>query len=198
MIEMKDKILLIFEDTKNLKELKKSLISNDYLVSLCEIDLQKIQKSIKSVEPDVLVFYYKKVDSEIIEIVRTIQVTSPITIAVFSDDSDDYLISEAVTYGVTAFVVDGIENHRIKPIIEAAKARFKKCQVLKKQLYIAESKFKGGSVIDRAKDILIRNKQITEPEAYEILSNMAKSSNIGIEDLSKNLITTSELLAKSY
>lgn len=193
---MTDKVLLVFEDTKSLKKLKTSLIENDYKVTLCEIHIGKIHESIKFLEPDILVFYYKKARPEITDIVKYIQATTPTPITIFSDESDSGLISETITNGASAFIVDGIESHRISYIIEAAKARFNKCQSLKKKLDKAESKLDGRKNIDRAKGILMCSKGISEDEAYALLRNMAMNNNMRIEDLSKNLITASLLLTQ--
>ena len=85
---MNDRVLLIFEDTKSLKKLKNSLIGNDYQVFASEINIGKIHESINAIKPDVLVFYYKKAQPEIIEIVKYIQSTTPTPITVFSDESE--------------------------------------------------------------------------------------------------------------
>ena len=193
---MNDKVLLIFEDTKSLIKLKKSLIENQYKVHLSEINIGKIHESIKHLEPDVLVFYYKKACSEITDIVKYIQATTPTPITIFSDESESGLVSKTITNGASAFIVDGIESHRICYIIEAAKARFNKCQSLKKRLDKAESKLNGRKDIDRAKGILMSSKDISEDEAYALLRNMAMNNNMRIEDLAKNLITASMLLMK--
>ena len=194
-IKMNDKVVLIFEDTKNLLKLKRSLIHNDYSVTLCEIETDKINKAIWRVKPDFLVFYYKQARPEIAGIAKSIQENTPLPIIIFSDESDTDLVSDTITMGASAFVVDGINTSRIKYIIEAARARFNKCQSLKNRLHKAESKFDSRSYTDRAKDILMRNKNMTEAEAYKLLKTMAENRNILIEELSKNLIEVSDLLA---
>jgi len=191
---MNDKVLLIFEDTKNLKKLKTSLLENKYAISICEINIPKIHQAIKNNKPDVLVFYYKKARPEITKIVKEIQASTPIPITVFSDESNNDLVSDTITNGATAFIVDGIESHRISHIIEAAKARFNKCQSLKKKLHNAESKLNGRRDTDRAKGILMKSKDLSEDEAYKLLRSMAMSNNMRIEDLAKSLVAASTLL----
>ncbi|MGK0271453.1 MAG: response regulator NasT [Cocleimonas sp.] len=191
---MNDRVLLIFEETKSLKKLKKSLIQNDYLVFVCEINLRKIHASIKSVEPDLLVFYYKNAHSEITETVREIQAKTPIPIIIFSDECDNQIVSNTIINGASAFIIDGIESHRICYIIEAAKARFYKCQTLKRRLYRAESKLDMSNDVDKAKAIFMRNNNITAEEAYASLSKMASRNKLRIEDLSKILVSASKLL----
>jgi len=94
---MNDKVLLIFEDTKSLKKLKTSLLENNYEVFVCEINIGKIHESIKALEPDLLVFYYKKARSEITDIVKYIQSSTPIPITIFSDQSENSLVSDTIT-----------------------------------------------------------------------------------------------------
>ena len=194
---MKDRILLIFEDTQSLKKLKKCLIENDYQVFVSEINIGKIHESINAINPDLLVFYYKKARTEIVEIVKYIQSTTPTPITIFSDESEISLVSDTITNGASVFIVGGLESHRIKYIIDAAKARFNKCQTLKKRLDSAEAKLDGRKDIDRAKSLLMNSKNIPEEEAYQLLTNMAMNNNMRVEDISKNLITASILLNQS-
>lgn len=190
---MNDKVLLIFESTKNTNNLKNSLIDNDYDVYESAIDIKSIHDTINKISPDSLVFYYKKARPEILEIVKYIQSSTPTPIIIFADESDSELVSATITNGASAFIVDGIETHRIPHIIDAAKARFNKCQLLKKKLDSVESKLDARKDIERAKGILMESKKISEDEAYNLLRSMAMNNNMRIEELSKNLITTSAL-----
>ena len=191
---MNDKVLLIFEDTKNLKKLTTSLLENNYAISICEINIKKILQAIDHQKPDVLIFYYKEAHPEITKIVKTIQSSAPIPITIFSDTSDNTLVSDTIINGATAFIDDGIESHRISHIIDAAKARFQKCQTLKQKLHDAESKLSARKHTDRAKGILMESKNLSEDEAYKLLRSMAMNNNMRIEELAKSLVTASTIL----
>ncbi len=193
-VDREERALLIFEDTKNLKQLKKSLMGIDYRVFVCEINIAKITESINKIKPDLLVFYYQTVRSEVVDIVKQIQETTPTPITIFSDKSEHDIVSKAIKSGASAFVVDGIESHRIGSIIEAARARFKKCRTMKNKLSDAELKLVERDDIDRAISILMSNKKITGEEAYKLLHGMAINKNTNINEISKSLITATELL----
>jgi response regulator NasT len=49
-------------------------------------------------------------------------------------------------------------------------------------------------IVERAKDILMRQRNLSEYEAYELLSTMAKKRNIKLIDVSNQLIETAKLL----
>ena len=176
---MNDKILLVFEDNENIEKLKTSLIENDFQVeSLSEINVGKVHPAINNFNPDAIVFYYKQARPEIADIAKYIQSTTPTPIIVFSDESETSLVSNTIDSGATAFIVDGIESHRIPPIIDAAKARFNKCQSLIKKLDTAETKLESRKDIDRAKGILMDSKKISEDEAYNLLRSMAMNLSL--------------------
>jgi len=48
--------------------------------------------------------------------------------------SDSNTIQQAVSAGVSAYIVDGLEQHRVKPIVDVAIARFESFQSLRDQL----------------------------------------------------------------
>ncbi len=49
-------------------------------------------------------------------------------------------------------------------------------------------------IVERARDILMRQRNLGENEAYEMLTNMAKKRNIKLVDFSNQLIETAKLL----
>jgi two-component system, response regulator / RNA-binding antiterminator len=49
-------------------------------------------------------------------------------------------------------------------------------------------------IIDRARDILMRQRNLTENQAHEMLSTMARKKNMKLVDASKQLIETAKML----
>ncbi|GHE05000.1 chemotaxis protein CheY [Defluviimonas sp. 20V17] len=72
-------------------------------------------------------------------------------VAMFVDRSDDGLTKAAVEAGVSAYGVDGLRADRIKPILDAAIARFHMFQRLRVELETTKRALEGHKVIDRAK-----------------------------------------------
>jgi response regulator NasT len=115
-------------------------------------------------------------------------------IAMFVDESDDDAIAASIDAGVSAYVVDGLAAHRIRPLLDLAIMRFNAFARLQADLAEAKGKLAEREAVDRAKRILMQSKGITEPEAYGELRRKAMSSNRRIADIAEAVVTAHELL----
>ncbi|MEJ2257258.1 MAG: DUF1611 domain-containing protein, partial [Woeseiaceae bacterium] len=70
--------------------------------------------------PDVIIIDMDSPDRDTLEHMRSISVDRPKPIVMFAEDGDSATIEEAVRAGVSAYVVDGLNPGRVKPIMEVA------------------------------------------------------------------------------
>jgi response regulator NasT len=115
-------------------------------------------------------------------------------VAMFVDRSDAGLTRAAIEAGVSAYVVDGLRADRIKPILDAAIARFHMFQKMRTELAATKAALEERKVIDRAKGLLMRARGIGEEEAYALLRKTAMDQGRRIADIAQALVTAAELL----
>ena len=115
-------------------------------------------------------------------------------IAMFVEESDDDMIAASIDAGVSAYVVDGLAAHRIRPLLDLAVRRFNAFARLQSDLAEAKGKLAEREAIDKAKRILMQSKGVTEPEAYAELRRKAMSSNRRIADIAEAVVTAHELM----
>src|SRR3990167_1877200 len=115
-------------------------------------------------------------------------------IAMFVDESDDESIAASIDAGVSAYVVDGLSAHRIRPLLDLAVRRFNAFARLQTDLAVAKGKLAEREMIDKAKRILMDSKGVTEPDAYGELRRKAMSSNKRIAEIAEAVVTAHELL----
>src|SRR3990167_5318344 len=115
-------------------------------------------------------------------------------IAMFVDESDDDAIAASIDAGVSAYVVDGLSAHRIRPLLDLAVRRFNAFARLQTDLAVAKGKLAEREMIDKAKRILMDSKGVTEPDAYGELRRKAMSSNKRIAEIAEAVVTAHELL----
>jgi response regulator NasT len=115
-------------------------------------------------------------------------------VAMFVDQSDRALIQAAIEAGVSAYVVDGLRSDRIKPILDAAIARFHMLQKMRMELVETRRALEERKVIDRAKGILMRARGIGEEEAYALLRKTAMDQGRKLADVAQALVMTADLL----
>lgn len=115
-------------------------------------------------------------------------------VAMFVDRSDQSLTRAAIEAGVSAYVVGGLRSERIRPILDAAIARFHLFARMRSELAATKAALEERKLIDRAKGILMRAKSIGEDEAYATLRRAAMDQGKRLAEIAQALVTASELL----
>ena len=115
-------------------------------------------------------------------------------IAMFVDRSDDQMIGAAIDAGVSAYVVDGLRKERVKPILDLAIRRFNAFAKMQTELDEARSALADRKTIDRAKTLLMKSRNLPEPEAYALLRSTAMNQGRKIIEVAEALITAHSLL----
>ncbi len=115
-------------------------------------------------------------------------------IAMFVDRSDDAMIGAAIDAGVSAYVVDGLRKERVKPILDLAIRRFNAFARMQAELDEAKTALADRRAIDKAKNILMSGRNLSEPDAYALLRKTAMNQGRRIVEVAEALITASSLL----
>jgi two-component system, response regulator / RNA-binding antiterminator len=122
--------------------------------------------------------------------------TSPMErpVAMFVDQSDQALTKAVIEAGVSAYVVDGLRGDRIKPILDAAIARFHMLQKMRIELSETRRALEERKIIDRAKGILMRARGLAEEDAYALMRKTAMDQGRKVADVAQALVMTADLL----
>lgn len=118
----------------------------------------------------------------------------PRPIVLFTRESDPDTIQRAVTAGVTAYIVDGMAPHRLKPILDVAIARFREHQKMREELDETRLKLADRRDIDRAKAIIMRSRQLGEDEAYALLRKSAMARRVTLGEAARTVLAAADLL----
>jgi response regulator NasT len=149
---------------------------------------------IYAIDPDVIVIDLEEPSRDVLE--QMFQVSRAVRrpIAMFVDQSDSASIEAAVDAGVSAYIVGGLRKERIKSILDLCISRFNAFARLQDELDRTKSALEDRKVIDRAKGILMKAKNISEEAAYALLRKTAMNENKKIAEVAQSVITASELL----
>jgi response regulator NasT len=112
----------------------------------------------------------------------------------FVDRSDEQLTRAAIEAGVSAYVVDGLRPERIKPVLDAAIARFHMFQRMRAELAATKAALEERKIIDRAKAILMKARGIDEEAAYALLRKTAMDQGKRVADIAQQLVLAAGLL----
>ncbi|MBY6141907.1 ANTAR domain-containing protein [Leisingera daeponensis] len=166
-----------------------------------EFDIQVISepsglaRQIQMRDPDVVLIDIANPSRDVLEELTLASGPKDRPVAIFADRSEDGLSAAAVEAGVSAYVVDGLQPARLKPVLDAAIARFRLFQRMRTELAEAKRALEERKVIDRAKGMVMKARGIGEDEAYALLRKAAMDQNKRVAEVAQALVTAAGLLA---
>lgn len=155
-----------------------------------------ILRRLSVIDPDVIIIGIENPSRDVLE--QMFQVSKLVSrpVAMFVDRSDGSMIEAAVEAGVSAYVVDGLRKERVKPIVDMAVSRFNAFERLQRELLETRNELASRKVIERAKGILMRTRQLSEEEAYGLLRQTAMNEKRKLVDIAQSVVTAASLLEK--
>lgn len=132
--------------------------------------------------------------SSLLSQLRTLNDHHPCPIVMFTRCADTMISRDSLKAGVSAYIVNGLQKERVKPIMDVAIERFNKIQGLQAELKKVSTNLEERKHIERAKGILMRRAHLQEETAYQTLRKMAMDRNKRIADVAETIISAEEFL----
>ncbi|WP_332776422.1 type IV pili methyl-accepting chemotaxis transducer N-terminal domain-containing protein [Polaromonas sp.] len=148
----------------------------------------KLVQEVLRQAPDLVICYDPLPGEELFKALQIIGDTSPRPVIVFTSDGDADKITRATEVGVHAYVVNGYGQQRLRPLIHLARARFSREQALRAELLDVSSRFEERKMVDRAKGILMRARQVSDDDAFRMLRTASMQSNQRLGQVSQHII----------
>src|ERR1700704_3345820 len=148
---------------------------------------------IYSIDPDVILIDLENPSRDVLEQMFQVSRAVKRPIAMFVDQTDTASIQSSVDAGVSAYIVDGLKKERMKHILDLCISRFNAFSRLQTELEQTKTALAERKVIDRAKGILMKAKNLTEDAAYTLLRKTAMNENRKIAEIAQSVITAAEL-----
>lgn len=187
------RIMLVDQDSARSAILEQALQDAGHQVVARIKHGHNLLRELKECQPDIIIMDLEAPGRDTLEQMREISRDQPRPIVLFSNKRDSDYIRQAVQAGVSAYVVDGLSQERIMPIVEVAMARFREFEALKRELQETKTLLADRKVVDKAKGILMQRKGLSEDEAYQLLRKTAMSRNMRIADVARTLLALEDL-----
>ncbi|MFA9438277.1 ANTAR domain-containing response regulator [Uliginosibacterium sp. sgz301328] len=188
------RILLVTDTDKPIGELRDSLSLHGYEVLTDADSSVALLAAVERQRPDVVIIDTESPSRDTLEQLAVMNGAAPRPVVMFSHDADQQLIRAAVGAGVTTYMVDGLEPHKLSPIVDVALARFAEESRLRQRLADVEQKLADRKLIDRAKGILMDKRGLSEADAFETLRSQAMRQGVKLADVARQLIAMADLL----
>lgn len=148
---------------------------------------------IYALDPDVILIDLESPSRDMLEQMFQMSRIVKRPIAMFVDQSDTASIQASVDAGVSAYIVGNLQKDRIKTILDLCISRFNAFSRLQSELEEAKDALQERKVIDRAKGILMKAKNMSEDDAYALMRKTAMNENKKIADIAQSVITAAEM-----
>jgi two-component system, response regulator / RNA-binding antiterminator len=149
---------------------------------------------IYAIDPDVILIDLENPSRDVLEQMFQVSRVVKRPVAMFVDHSDTASIQASVDAGVSAYIVGGLVKDRVKHILDLCISRFNAFSRLQTELDLAKSALEDRKIIDRAKGILMKMKNLGEDDAYSLMRSTAMREKKKIVDIAQSIITASEML----
>jgi len=156
--------------------------------------MTQLPRRVYSLDPDVILIDLENPSRDVLEQMFQVSRAVKRPVAMFVDQSDAAMIQASVDAGVSAYLGDGLKKERVKPILDLTISRFNAFTTLERELDEARSALAERKTIDRAKGILMRQKNMTEEEAYALLRSAAMKHGRKLAEVAQSVVTAAELL----
>lgn len=149
---------------------------------------ENLNDAVARVMPEVVIVDMARPDRDSLDGIRRIFSEQPKPIVMFVDEDDPGFMEEAIAAGVSSYNLVGAALPDIKPIVKTAVALFSRYQGMEAALRRAEQALQERAIIDQAKALLMRQRQMTEPQAYRWLRSRAMDRGKRIADVAADIV----------
>ena len=188
------RVLVVDESTERAELLRAALLLAGHEVTASLSSPLALLRTIEQLEPDVIVIDTDSPSRDVLEHLVMVSQHTPRPVVMFTSDGSEAAIRAATRAGVAAYVVDGLDENRIKTIVDVAVARFEERQDLRGQLAEANSKLSERKLIERAKGLLMKSRNLDEEAAYSALRKAAMDRNLKMSEVAQRVVDAADLL----
>ena len=194
---MHTKVLLIDGNSSRASMLNRALNEFGYEIAEKRLSTKNLLEKVDELQPDIVIIGVDFPEQETLDSLAMLYRENPRPVVVFAETEAPKIIAQAVKAGVSAFIVDDIQAHRLTSIINVAIARFEEQQNIRKELELTRKKLAGRKILDKAKGILMKEKGYSEDEAYQCLRKMAMDKGQSLEVVAESVIDVFGMMKKS-
>lgn len=131
--------------------------------------------AVERAKPDLVIVDMELPDRDALEDIRAVSGGSPVVM--FAGTDDPGFAQEAIAAGVCSYNLSRVALEDVRPILSSAIALFQRYARVETELAAARALLEERRLIERAKAILMKNRKMTEPEAYRWLQKKAMNES---------------------
>jgi response regulator NasT len=112
----------------------------------------------------------------------------------FAEQDIPRTLQRTIGAGVSVYITQGLQPQLVTSIVEVTIARFREFQALRNELEKTKNALADRKYLEKAKGLLMQQKQCSEEEAYSAMRKMAMDKGQRIVCIAKNIIEIVDML----
>ncbi len=187
-------VLVIDESRARAGEICAGLALAGYQVAAILAGAHNLTAEVEKLQPDVILIDTDSPSRDTLENLAAMNKDMPRPVVIFTQEDGRETIRDAVKAGVSAYIVDGLDPKRIKPIVEVARARFEDTQALRSELDEISRKLSDRKLVDKAKGVLMKARGLDEDAAYHAMRKLAMERGHTMAKVARDVIDMARVL----
>jgi len=167
-------ILLIDTEENRARALEEKLAESGF-ARVIRAEGPDLAQAVERAKPDLVIIDMALPDRDVLEDIRAVSAASPVVM--FAGTDDPAFAQDAIAAGVCSYNLSGVALQDVRPIMASAIALFKRYRHVETELAAAKALLDERRLLERAKAILMKNRKMTEPEAYRWLQKKAMNES---------------------
>lgn len=189
-------VMLVDNEPARAAIVEQAMLDSGYRVIRRLENAQNLTKAVTECQPDMVIIDIESPDRDMLENMSRLTQDNPRPIVMFAEDDDSEYVEAAIRAGVSAYVVDGVQNGSVKALLQVAIARFREFHALRSELDSVKSQLEDRKVIEKAKGLIMKHQSCDEPAAYQALRKLAMDRSQRMIDVANNIISVMELMGE--
>lgn len=149
-----------------------------------------IASAVEKEHPDLIIVDMALPDRDALEDIRAVSSARPVVM--FAATFDPAFAREAIAAGVCSYNLSGVAFEDVRPIMASAIALFQRHRHVETELAAARALLDERRLIERAKAILMKDRKMTEPQAYRWLQKKAMNESRKLAQIVADFVATHE------
>jgi len=184
------RVMLVDDNPARAAMVEERLWGCGFEVSLVIPSAAGLLFQIERIRPDVVLIDLESPDRDVLESLAIISHHNPTPVVMFTQEDDPDYIRQAVTAGISTYLMGGINPDQVKPIIDVAIAQFRAVQSLRDELHSTRVQLEERKLIEQAKGLLMAHQKIGEDDAHRLLTKLAMDTNQRLPAVAKTVLAT--------
>lgn len=146
--------------------------------------------------PDVILLDIKMPGMDGLTAARKIMQERPTPVVMLTAYSQRELVNEAREASVFGYLVKPVKEELLDATLDLAVTRFKEWQKLQRQVHDLTKSLEAREVVDRAKQVLMEQQDLTEQQAFNKIHRTSRSRRVTMQQVAQEILERQERESK--